>query len=139
MRTCAVIVLLALNGASMAQTDLVVEVTTKRYAEGGILRLVLCPDVASFGAEVGCTLLAADVTGATIRVTFPSVSKGTYAIKVFHDVNADGRMDTNFFGIPKEPYGFSNDAMGLFGPPSFEQAAFTVGGRSSERQTIRLR
>ena len=36
-------------------------------------------------------------------------------------------LDTNWMGIPKEPYGFSNDAMGTFGPPSFQQASFKVG------------
>jgi len=30
-------------------------------------------------------------------------------------------------GMPNEPYGFSNDARGSFGPPSFEDASFVVG------------
>lgn len=139
MRYWYVIVLSGLSGTLMAQTDLTVEVTTKRYAEGGVLRVALCPNAASFDTEVGCTLRVADVNSATVRVVFRDVSKGTYAIKVFHDVNADGRMDTNFIGFPKESYGFSNDAMGRFGPPAFEQAAFTVGDRPSQRHSIQLR
>lgn len=59
-------------------------------------------------------------------VTFERVPYGTYAVKVFHDENANGELDTNFVGFPKEGFGFSNDAMGQFGPPSFEQAAFSI-------------
>jgi uncharacterized protein (DUF2141 family) len=35
-------------------------------------------------------------------------------------------MDTKLFGIPKEPYGFSNNAKGFMGPPSFEDAKFVL-------------
>jgi len=47
---------------------------------------------------------------------------GQYAIKVFHDENANGELDINFLGIPKESYGFSNHARGRFGPPPFAEA-----------------
>jgi uncharacterized protein (DUF2141 family) len=59
-------------------------------------------------------------------VTFEQIPYGTYAIKIFHDENSNGELDTNFVGFPKEGFGFSNDAMGRFGPPSFEQAAFVI-------------
>ena len=49
---------------------------------------------------------------------------GEYAIKTFHDEDQDDEIDTNFIGIPTERYGFSNNAKGLFGPPSFEKAKF---------------
>jgi uncharacterized protein (DUF2141 family) len=44
------------------------------------------------------------------------------------DVNRNNKMDMNFISIPKEQYGFSNDASGNFGPPSFAEASFTVSG-----------
>jgi uncharacterized protein (DUF2141 family) len=47
---------------------------------------------------------------------------GDYALSVFHDVNGNGELDTNQVGMPIEPYGFSNDAAGNYGPPSFEQS-----------------
>ena len=53
---------------------------------------------------------------------------GTYAIGIFVDANYNNEMDRNFFGVPKEQYGFSNDAKGSFGPPSFKDASFTVSG-----------
>ena len=51
---------------------------------------------------------------------------GNYAVGIFHDVNGNNRLDTNLFGVPKEQYGFSNDASGRFGPPSFDDAAISV-------------
>jgi uncharacterized protein (DUF2141 family) len=49
---------------------------------------------------------------------------GKYAVTIFHDVNEDEELNTNFIGIPKEPYGFSNNPKSSFGPPSFEQSLF---------------
>jgi uncharacterized protein (DUF2141 family) len=35
-------------------------------------------------------------------------------------------LDKNLFGIPKEPYGFSNSARGSTGPPKFADAAIVL-------------
>jgi uncharacterized protein (DUF2141 family) len=48
---------------------------------------------------------------------------GEYAIAVLHDENGNMKMDTKAFGLPKEGYGFSQNVMGTFGPPSFKKAA----------------
>jgi uncharacterized protein (DUF2141 family) len=50
----------------------------------------------------------------------------TYAISVFHDENSNGKLDTNFMGIPREGVGASNGARGHFGPPKFDAAAFSL-------------
>ncbi len=55
---------------------------------------------------------------------------GTYAIGIFHDANLNNRLDNYFFGVPREQYGFSNNARGFMGPPSFEDAAFSVEGKT---------
>lgn len=70
---------------------------------------------------------AVSIRAGQASVRFEDVPYGTYAVKIFHDENSNGELDTNFVGFPKEGFGFSNDAMGRFGPPSFEQAAFEVG------------
>jgi uncharacterized protein (DUF2141 family) len=61
-------------------------------------------------------------------VTFNNLPNGKYAAAILHDENNNLKMDFNIVGMPKEGYGFSNDARGLFGPPSFEKAAFNVDG-----------
>jgi uncharacterized protein (DUF2141 family) len=57
------------------------------------------------------------------------------AIAVFQDLNGDGVLTKSAFGIPVEPYGFSNDARGVFGPPSFSSAAVKV---SKETDTLSI-
>ena len=59
-------------------------------------------------------------------VIFKNLPKGAYAISSFHDENDNKKMDTNFFGIPKEPIGVSNNATGFMGPPKYKDAKFTV-------------
>ena len=55
---------------------------------------------------------------------FSGVQPGTYAVSVFHDENSNGKLDTNFLGIPREGVGASNDARGHMGPPKFDGAQF---------------
>ncbi len=62
------------------------------------------------------------------RCDFEDILPGTYALAVIHDENMNGKLDTNWLGIPIEGYGFSNDAKGLFGAPSFSAARFPYDG-----------
>jgi uncharacterized protein (DUF2141 family) len=54
------------------------------------------------------------------------IQPGKYAFKYFHDENKDKKINTNVLGIPKEGYGFSNNAKGKFGPPSFDKMVFEI-------------
>ncbi|MEO1023251.1 MAG: DUF2141 domain-containing protein [Bacteroidota bacterium] len=62
----------------------------------------------------------------TVSWTVPDLPFGKYAIAVYHDKNTNGKLDTNLLGIPKEQYGFSNNARGKFGPASWKDAHFVV-------------
>lgn len=66
----------------------------------------------------------------------PDLPFGEYAIAVYHDKNTNGKLDTNFLGIPKEDYGFSNNARGKFGPASWEDAKFSVSESIFTHQII---
>lgn len=57
---------------------------------------------------------------------FENLPKGDYAISLYHDVNANGTCDRNFFGIPKEPYGFSNNFKPKFSAPTFQDCQFQL-------------
>lgn len=76
------------------------------------------------------------VTAQSIKVTLHDVPEGSYAIKLFHDANDNGEMDTNLLGLPQEGYGFSNNGGG-FGPASFSDAKVDV--TDDTQITIRLR
>ena len=70
----------------------------------------------------------------TATCTFENIEAGTYAVSTFHDENDNQKLDTYFFGAPKESYGFSNNASRPFSPPSFSEAAVTL----TESQTISI-
>ena len=57
---------------------------------------------------------------------FKNIPSGTYAVSVFHDKNNNGKLDTNFVGVPKEDYGCSNNAKGFMGSPKWKNAKFTL-------------
>jgi uncharacterized protein (DUF2141 family) len=72
------------------------------------------------------------IEGKTV-VKINDVPAGTYAIAVFHDENGNNELDTNMFGVPKEPVAFSKAKMKLFGPPKFDECQFQV---SSDTELI---
>ncbi|MDX1630105.1 MAG: DUF2141 domain-containing protein [Fulvivirga sp.] len=71
------------------------------------------------------------VTASEMVIRFPNVPSGEYAITVVHDQNSNGKLDVNLFGIPSEPYGFSNNPSTIFGPPAFEKCVFSVSNDKS--------
>ena len=72
-----------------------------------------------------------------LTVHFSSLPPGKYAAVAFQDFNGNGKLDKNFLGIPKEPYGFSNGARGSTGPPTFAQAAFTLDSNAATTITLK--
>jgi uncharacterized protein (DUF2141 family) len=66
------------------------------------------------------------VSGRTVTVHFDSLTPGTVAVRLFHDENSDGKLNTNFLGIPREGYGFSNNPGSRFGEPPLEDRLFAL-------------
>ena len=64
----------------------------------------------------------------SIRVSLGVLPPGEYALSCFHDLNGNGKLDTNFLGIPDEPYGFSNNARPKFRAPNWAETVFRVDG-----------
>lgn len=60
----------------------------------------------------------------SVAVTFTSIPEGAYAIALFHDTNGDGKLNTNFMGIPKEGYGVSNNSYNTFSAPDYTSSSF---------------
>lgn len=79
------------------------------------------------------------ITNKQASVEFSAVPAGTYAVAVLHDENDDQKMNTNWLGIPKEGYGFSNNVTGTLGPPPFSKASFIVEKDEQKSISIRLR
>lgn len=106
-----------------------IEVTNLRSNKGSVL-VSLYNNAKDFPQDAAKAVGKTKVTieGAKAIAIFENVLPGKYAAAILHDENQNLKMDFNGIGIPKEGYGFSNDARGLFGPPAFSKAAFTVDG-----------
>lgn len=72
-----------------------------------------------------------DVMGEAITMNFQGLPAGEYAVRMYHDVNGDGKMNSNAFGIPTEPFAFSNNAAGTMGPAPWSKAKFSVSGKGA--------
>lgn len=123
-----VLVLLGAGGAhsAVAQSRVEIIVTNVRDTSGTIL-VALFTDAKTFLKKPTFGKMTKALTGQA-SVVFENLSPGVYAASIIHDANSNRKLDTNFIGLPREGFGFSNDAMGAFGPPSFEKAKFTVTG-----------
>lgn len=112
---------------------------TAAYAEGARLT-VACDNLQPKGAILAALYSNADdyasnanarfarveVTGTQATLTFEDLPEGEYALKMFHDQNSDGQMNANPFGMPTEPFAFSNNAVGNMGPAQWDAAHFAV-------------
>ena len=135
------------TGLSLATLHLVpaafadtLTVTVNNIEKAGEIHVAVYDNAEAFEADRGEKGGAAPgITDGTIEMVEPGsvtyvyeLPPGTYAIGIFHDVNLNNKMDNNLFGIPKEQYGFSNNARAFFGPPAFEAAAFELKGETTQ-------
>lgn len=123
---------------AMAQTaESSVVLTFEPGASTGAIMVVLFDSQAGYDGDRPVRVARIDVAAGAVSTTFDGLPVGDYAVKSFHDVNGDGQMNTNPFGMPIEPYAFSNNAVGNMGPASWDRARFAVSGET--RQTISIR
>jgi uncharacterized protein (DUF2141 family) len=128
-------VLLGCLSQGHAQASL--EVTVENIKEAkGMIRVGLFTNENDFLKKVAEGKIVKASTG-KVTVLFENLKPGDYAVSVIHDENENGELDTNIVGIPKEGFAFGNNAMGTFGPPSFEKAKITLD--KSAGQVISLK
>ena len=118
--------LITLAFAAKAQHQLKIEIAGIKKVRG---KVNLCLVVEKSEFLSNCELYAeVPVDGKTLLYTKDNLKPGTYAVTMYHDSNGNGELDTNFLRIPKERYGFSNNARGTFGPPDYGECLFEVKG-----------
>jgi len=125
------------TGGLVANTTLDISFTDLAAPTGTIMLALFDSKEAYDKGAAPARVLAVPVTGDTASATIPNVLHGRYGFKIVHDVNGDGRMNTNPFGMPIEPFAFSNNAIGNMGPATWEAAAFDIAGPT--KQTISFR
>ena len=124
---------LAQPGGSQEENAIQVDIDGLQSDRGQVL-CALFSSPADFPkkADKAVAHAKSEISGKHATCEFQSVPPGTYAVAVFHDENSNGKLDTNFMGIPREGVGASNNAKGRFGPPKFPAAAFQhASGRTN--------
>lgn len=126
--------LLLLSNAQAGEThgSLVVAIQGFSNSEGYAMVAVFDSEKAYKEGSPKAAMAKVEITDQKALVIFDDLKYGMYAIAIFHDQDANGKMDKNFLGIPKESYGHSNNVRGSFGPPSFEKAKVELA--SPEKQ-----
>lgn len=131
------ILLVAFLASSAFAADLFIEVSNIQNDKGNIRVAVFAEkDQARFPNGKPTMIINAKTSKKTSGIAVPakkgsvyikvSTPVGVYAVSVFQDENKDEELNTNFFGSPTEPYGFSNDARGTFSAPPFSKAQFEL-------------
>jgi uncharacterized protein (DUF2141 family) len=113
--------------------NLTVTVENLRNNQGQVLFCVFAADSANKTEFPDCTAgravksVQAPISGGKAVMTFKGLKDGEYAIAIIHDENTNGKLDTNFIGIPAEGVGVSTNPR-VFGKPDFEQGQFSLKG-----------
>jgi len=131
----AVLVFASLPGVAFAESPcpgIHVQILNIRNSIGTVA-CALFESPAGFPAEYlssATNIMVIKVRDTRARCDFVDIEPGTYALAVVHDENMNGKLDTNWLGIPTEGYGFSNDVTALLGAPSFSAASFRYNGQN---------
>ena len=113
--------------AASAPAKLEVAFTGIEVQKGAIMMGVYdSEDAYNKGKSMNGARVVADK--ADVAALIEGLPAGRYAIKAFHDIDGDGQMSSNPFGMPTEPFAFSNNAKGAMGPATWADAAFDVTG-----------
>jgi len=128
------LILLA-SPAAAQQADVTLSFETG--ARTGAVLVALYDSEAAWSGGAPVASIRVDATSGAPTAVFRGLPAGTYGAKAFHDIDGDGEMDMNPFGIPTEPFAFSNNAVGNMGPAEWAEASFPVAGDVA--QTIRIR
>ncbi|AYG96281.1 DUF2141 domain-containing protein [Brevundimonas naejangsanensis] len=138
IRVFAAVAGLAFAAPAFAQSaDSRLTFTFETGARTGAVLVALYDSEAAYEGDVPTRLARVDVAAGQRAAVFERLAAGAYGMKAFHDVNDDGEMNVNPFGMPTEPYAFSNNAVGNMGPAKWDRARFEVSGATA--QTIRIR
>ena len=119
-------------------SEIVVVVEGGKSVEGALIVSIFGSSESFLKEAIFWRKVEPDPSGRTVitfdRAEFPP----EFAISLYHDVNDNGKLDTGFMRIPKEPYGFSNNPGFRMGPPKYEPSV-VVRDEIEVEMVIRLR
>ncbi len=115
--------ILSSGAAQEERLELTVTVSGGKPAEGQILLSVFSSDESYLKSPIFEAVSLVDKNGVSVFV-INTLRPGTISVSAVYDEDNSGDLNTGFLGIPTERVGFSKNAKGRFGPPSFEKTSF---------------
>lgn len=98
----------------------------------GAIMLAIFDTEASYNGGKPVRAMMVPVSGAVASTVLEGLPAGRYAFKLLHDIDGDGKLGTNPYGMPIEPYAFSNNAVGSMGPAKWADAVFDLNGNATQ-------
>ena len=132
---CAPAVMIVSQGIEPAYADTTSATHTLTITMSGFeshvgeARVAVFKGEAAFKGNDAADGKIASVDADTVTLSF-DLPAGEYGVKAFQDLDGDGELDTNMFGIPNEPWAVSNSS-NSFGPPKWSKSRFTLSGDMS--------
>jgi len=126
--------------SSQAQNNTLKVVVKNIERVEGRLFLKLSADSIEFNTDAyqEAFVIEKDVISAQMVINFSNIKDGEYALSIFQDLNNNNKLDMRKFGIPAEPFAFSNAAIRRFGSPYFSQAKFGIKAGTENTQELYL-
>jgi uncharacterized protein (DUF2141 family) len=121
--------MMLVTGISAAAQEYTLDITVSGiHSDKGALYLSLYNSEKGFPKypKAAFRLVHARIVNGIATLRLDKLPKGIYAAACYHDENGNGKLDANFFGIPTEGTGSSNNAAGFLGPPKFQNAKFPL-------------
>lgn len=132
--------LMSASGVPDTTTNVHINISGIR-SNKGMIRIGIFKNQTQFDEEVAFESYAcsksSQVNGVVQKRLY--LPPGTYAISVLDDEIDNEKMDYNFFGIPKEGFGFSDYYHTGFSKPHFDQFKFTIEQDGVKQIVVRLR
>ncbi len=94
--------------------------------EQGVLMIAAFADAASFNKS---PVVATQMKAGAATMTFPlcGLAGTSIALTLFQDLNGNGKLDANAFGIPSEPWGASGKPAAM-AAPTWETTVVPLNG-----------
>ncbi|HPG73552.1 MAG TPA: DUF2141 domain-containing protein [Bacteroidales bacterium] len=137
-KTALSLIFSVMAAMAFAQSDCLLVVVHNLRSTSGVVRYALYNENNTFASYTDVLREGvAEVKSGTVRILICDLPDTDYGICLLHDENNDGDMNFNALGIPKEGFGFSNDAKVHLSPPKFNACRFIKKGETAIRVKMR--
>ncbi|MEH6558135.1 MAG: DUF2141 domain-containing protein [Oceanicoccus sp.] len=122
--------------APVAAETLTVVISSLESTDGHIMLRILAGEQEFDGDVEAITSIKQRALAGDNTFTVDNLPAGDYGLQIMHDKNSNGKLDSNFVGMPTEPWGFSNNATGNMGPPAWSDVKFGLSGKVTQLITL---